>query len=354
MKQSFFSHALAAALLAATFGPMVPALGGHVPAVLREREEKIQKIAREAAPAVVALMPDTDENKKSARRAFGTGSGVIVSADGLVLTAAHVLDAVGDEFLVILSDGTRAKAKAKGKNFSRDAALAQITTPGKYPYVDRADPSALGEGEWCLAFGHPGGYEVNRAAPIRLGRILDKDADGFLVTDCTLSGGDSGGPLFNLEGKLIGIHSSIGWRLAENRHVPMASFMDSWDRLMKGESWGTLGVRERRGPRGRVQPAPAEAPDPDQPLLGVVVQPGEEEGALVAQVSPDSPAHKAGVKAGDVIDKVNDEAISDEEALVKAIRKMKPGDKITLTITRDGEEKKLEATLIAARNLKDE
>ena len=351
---------MAALAIFATASPFLSPAHAGVPQVLRNREEKIRHVARAAAPAVVALVPDT--GSEQGRRSFGTGSGVIVSSDGLILTAAHVLQALGDEFEVLFSDGSRAKAKALGRHFSRDAALAQITTKGSYAFVDQATPDSLHEGDWCLAFGHPGGYEFDRPAPLRLGRILDIDNGGFVVTDCTLSGGDSGGPLFNLDGKLIGIHSSIGWRLAENRHVPIAAFKDGWDRLMKGESWGRLArpgeARERRGPRlpdQRPNRLPREFPrpeaSPNHPVLGVEVQPSDESGALVARVRPGSPARAAGLKAGDVIEKINDQGIGDDLILVEVIGKMKPGEKITISVKRDGETVRLEATLAAAKDL---
>lgn len=344
--------------LAATLPPAL----AEAPASLRERQERIQKTAREVASAVVAIVPDYEAASKNGERSRpdGSGSGVIVSEDGLILTAAHVLQAVGDEFEVILSNGDRVKAKSLGKNYSRDSALGQITEPGKYPHVARAEASAVMEGEWALALGHPGGYEVDRSAPLRLGRVLEKEDDGFIVTDCTLSGGDSGGPLFNLEGKLIGIHSSIGWRVAENRHVPMAAFEKDWDRLMKGDEWGRLGMRERPS-RERRRPAPSPDEDdaeladteisPDQPLLGVGVQPSENDGALVGQVVDNSPARKAGVKEGDVITKLNGKAISDGADLVSQVKGCKPGDEVTLTIERAGETIELKPKLIAAKEL---
>lgn len=337
--------------------PALP-LPAEAPPALLERQQRIQQVMTAVSPAVVAIVTDPDSENRNPNE-MGSGSGVIVTEDGLILTAAHVLQAVGEEFNVILSTGTRVKAKALGKNRSRDSALAKITEPGKYPHVDRAVADSLTEGEWCVALGHPGGYEVDRAAPLRLGRILEKDVDGFIVSDCTLSGGDSGGPLFNLDGKLIGIHSSIGWRVAENRHVPMAAFEKDWDRLMDGETWGRLGMVER-APRaeGRrnTEPEPAQGPAPDQALLGVTVgssllgQPG----AIVNEVTPRSPAGKAGVETGDIITKINGKAIPDSEALGVNVRSFKPGDEIILTVERNGKTLELKTKLIAAKELGNE
>jgi len=349
-------QALGAALLGAALLASGP-LRAEAPATLRERQERIIKVAAEVASSVVAIVPDFEAARaKGQDPAMGSGSGVIVTEDGLILTAAHVLQAVGEEFEVILSNGDKVKAKSLGKAYGRDAALGQIIEPGKYPHVGRAEPNALAEGDWALAMGHPGGYEVDRAAPLRLGRILEKDVDGFIVTDCTLSGGDSGGPLFNLEGKLIGIHSSIGWRVAENRHVPMEAFEKNWDRLMKGDEWGRLGLREReprnRPGRERSRSAePAEGPLPDQPRLGVSIEPAGADGAIVDQVEDGSPARKAGILSGDVITKVNGQGIANGSALVSQVTKLKPGDEITLTIERGQQTLELKTKLVAAKDL---
>lgn len=340
--------------MAALGGPLSAAI--EPPASLRERQERIREVATETAPAVVALVPDSRGGGDPENRRLGSGSGVIVSRDGLILTAAHVAEAVGDEFAVVLSDGRRVKAKALGKSLNRDAALAQITTEGEYPFVDQAEPEDVKEGQWVLAMGHPGGYEVFRPAPLRLGRVVDADDAGFIVSDCTLSGGDSGGPLFNLEGKLIGIHSSIGWRLAENRHVPIGAFREDWERLMKGDTWGRLSLARggdfepRRG-RG-LPPDPSQALDPEQPVLGVTINRLASEGAVVEAVADNSPAKKAGLQAGDIIEKVNDEQIDSGLDLVRAIRKFKAGDEVTLAVARDGQKLELKTELTRVKDLR--
>src|SRR3954466_942030 len=111
---------------------------------------------------------------------------------------------------------------------------------------------ALHKAQWCIALGHPGGFKLGRTAPLRLGRILDLRGT-FITTDCTLVGGDSGGPLFDLDGKVIGIHSRIGASTLANIHVPVDTYTETWDRLAAAEAWGD---RFAFGPRG--------------PLLGVV------------------------------------------------------------------------------------
>ncbi len=194
---------------------------------LRAIEQHVHAVLEKVMPAVVALQVGK-----------GQGSGVIVSADGLVLTAGHVSQAPGSPALVALADGRKLKAKSLGHDGGRDAGMVKILDGGPFPFVELGDSSSQKPGQWCIAVGHPGGYRVNRGAVVRVGRILI-NAPIRIQTDCALVGGDSGGPLFDLDGKLIGIHSSIGDRqITENLHVPVDTYRTDWDRLVKGENFG--------------------------------------------------------------------------------------------------------------------
>ena len=129
-----------------------------------------------------------------------------------------------------------------------DAGMIQITSPRRkdargrkkpWPYVKIGESTTLKAGHWCLALGHPGGYQLDRLPVLRLGRILAARAN-LLVSDCTLVGGDSGGPLIDLDGKVIGIHSRIGGSLTANVHVPIEQFRQGWKRMAKAEVWGAF------------------------------------------------------------------------------------------------------------------
>lgn len=154
------------------------------------------------------------------------GSGIIVSKDGLILTAAHVTGGVRRPLTVILPGGKRVKAVTKGLNAARDTAMAQITEPGEYAYAELAK-SPPRQGDWVFSLGHSGGYDKARGPVVRLGKVLFSD-DEKIQTDCKLIGGDSGGPLFNKEGQLIGIHSRVGQSLEDNVHVTLAVFTKEW------------------------------------------------------------------------------------------------------------------------------
>jgi serine protease Do len=160
----------------------------------------------------------------------GSGSGVVISADGLVLTAGHVVDTPHRDVRFTFPDGKSAKVKSLGIADESDAGLLRITDAGPWPYVELGDLKEGHIGEWVLALGHPGGFDLKRSLVVRLGRIIRLESDG-LQTDCTISPGDSGGPLFDMAGKVIGIHSFISTSAADNYHVPVTSFSGELERL---------------------------------------------------------------------------------------------------------------------------
>jgi S1-C subfamily serine protease len=194
---------------------------------LRALEKHVQKVLERVLPSVVGV-----------RVGAGQGSGVIVSEDGLILTAGHVSGSANLKAVIHLPDGKELKGKTLGRRRDIDSGMMKITTEGKYPFLEMGKSSELKKGQWVIAVGHPGGFRANRTPVVRLGRILF--VNGSLIrTDCSLVGGDSGGPLFDMQGRVIGIHSRIGpGEITENIHVPIDTFRDTWDRLAKGEVWG--------------------------------------------------------------------------------------------------------------------
>jgi serine protease Do len=193
---------------------------------LRALEKRVQAVVAKVTPSVVGLSAGP-----------GQGSGVIVR-DGLVLTAGHVSGQPDRDILITLPDGKKLKGKALGRNQSADSGMVRIADKGDWPAAEVGKSSDLKKGQWVVAIAHPGGFRVNRTPVVRLGRVLS--ADAFVIqTDCPLVGGDSGGPLFDLDGKVVGINSRIGTAMNQNFHVPADSFLASWSRLARGESWGT-------------------------------------------------------------------------------------------------------------------
>jgi serine protease Do len=247
------------------------------------------------------------------------GSGVIVSEDGYVLTAGHVSRDAENAVSVVLPDGRRLKAKTLGSNRDIDSGLIKITDPGKWPFVTLGHSAELQKGQWCLTVGHPGGYQPGRTPVVRLGRILEV-GERFLRTDCPLVGGDSGGPLFDLDGRVIGIHSRIGERLTANVHVPVDSYRGSWDRLVRGEVWGSL------FPGGT----------PSIPFLGIEADPDRDD-CRVKDVFAGSPAARGGIQVEDVIIRFDGHKIDSFEELRKQLGLKKVGDEVAVEVQRGGE-----------------
>jgi serine protease Do len=187
-------------------------------------ERHVEALAARVSPAVVAV------------EIFGgSGSGVIVSADGLVLTAGHVCGAPGRPVHITFPDGKTARGKTVGRDEGSDTGLIRITDRGPWPHAPMGDLAQARVGDWVLALGHPGGFDWRRSLVVRLGRIIRLESDA-LQTDCTISPGDSGGPLLDMHGRVIGIHSAISASLADNFHVAVTEFYDNWNLLAKGAS----------------------------------------------------------------------------------------------------------------------
>lgn len=247
------------------------------------------------------------------------GSGVIITKDGYVLTAAHVAGQPNRDVIFILADGRMLRGKTLGLNRTMDSGLMKIEGESDLPFAEMGASDQLKDGQWCLAMGHPGGYQSDRQPVLRLGRVLMTD-NSAITTDCTLVGGDSGGPLFDMYGRVIGINSRIAGPLTANMHVPVSTFRETWERLTKAEAWGHFPGNE--------------------PYIGVRGEPGATD-AKVATVVPDSPAEKAGVKPGDIVLKIDEQTLGDFASLSAAVRERQPGDRVKLTVRRGEEEKEL-------------
>lgn len=167
---------------------------------------------------------------------------------------------------------------------------------------------------------------------MRFGRVVSKGPGNFLTTDCTLIGGDSGGPLFDLDGKIVGINSSIGLSLTNNNHAGIDGFKDDWDRMLAGEAWGKLSMNPLA--------------NPEMPVLGIemgLLRRGK--GVPVVSVVAQSPSAAAGVRVGDVIESLDGTEIVDGNVLLQVLAKKQAGDQIKLGVRRDRRNLVLEITL---------
>ncbi len=251
----------------------------------------------------------------------GSGSGVIVSEDGLVLTAAHVAGGIGKPVELVMEDGRKMKAESLGLDASVDCAMVRILDKGRYPYVEIDRDGSAKLGDWVFSLGHSGGYDKERGSVVRIGRLVQM-AESTVQSDCTLIGGDSGGPLFDLRGRLIGIHSRVGGNLQQNLHVPVKEFLRCWDSMLKGE-WVAEGEF-------------AKKPEKGQGFLGFASEAAAEGGLRVTKVGQESPAEKAGIKIGDVVLKLNGKELKSREALQEIMKELSAGDKVTIELLRGG------------------
>ncbi len=204
--------------LPSAFAAAVPASVAE----LRSIERHIKSLAARLSPSVVAVGVGS-----------GNGSGVVISADGLVLSAGHVCGRPGRSVRFTFPDGKTARGKTLGVDDERDTGLMKITDRGPWPHAEPGDLQQARAGDWVLALGHPGGFDPKRSLVVRSGRVIRLTGDG-LQTDCTISPGDSGGPLFDMHGRVIGIHNAISTSVAENYHVAITEFYDTWEVLAKG------------------------------------------------------------------------------------------------------------------------
>ncbi len=287
-------------------------------------------------------LPEMPDNGRHPPR-FGQGSGFFISADGYILTNAHVVDDA-DEVVVKLNDKREFRAKVVGSDARTDVALIKIDADN-LPRVTIGDPAKLRVGEWVLAIGAPFGFENSVTAGIvsAKGRALPQENYvPFIQTDAAVNPGNSGGPLFNLRGEVVGMNSQIisrsGGYMGLAFAIPIDVAMDVAEQLKgKGRvSRGRLGVL--------VQEVTADLAD----SFGL----GKPRGALVAEVEPGTPADKAGLKPADIILKYEGRPIETSLDLPRMVGASRPGSRVKLTVWRKGAAHEMSAVLAEMPNEK--
>jgi len=279
---------------------------------LERLEARVAEVSAKVLPSTVALLSD---------RTGASGSGVVVSADGLILTAAHVIQGA-ESMLVVFPDGKQVQGEVLGANYSKDIAMVRIGEAGEWPFTGLGTSQDLNAGDWVVALGHSAGFDPARTPPVRFGRVISKGPGYFLTTDCTLIGGDSGGPLFDLDGNVIAIHSSIGRSLTNNNHAGIDGFREDWERIRAGDTWGSLSLNPFA--------------NPEMPVLGIgMAMMRGVRGVIVESVVPGSPAAAAGVRPGDVIQQLDEDPVRDGGELLQLLAKRKAGETVKLGFRRD-------------------
>ena len=257
----------------------------------------------------------------------GTGSGFIISADGLILTNHHVVDGA-DEITVRLTDNREFKGKVLGSDAKTDIAVVKIEA-GNLPFLKMGNSDELKVGEWVAAIGSPFGLDNTVTSGIVSAKSRKLPSDQyvpFIQTDVAVNPGNSGGPLFNMKGEVVGINSQIfstsGGFMGLSFAIPSNLAMQIKDQL----------VKDGKVTRGRI---------------GVVIQSVTQDlaesfglkqpkGAIISQLEKDGPAAKAGLREGDIITAVNGRAIDDSVDMPMVIGSMAPGSIAKLSVIRDG------------------
>ena len=339
-------------------GPAAPVVAGTIqPSGVAHPLPDFSDLAAQVSPAVVSVtvreranamqdaegpegMPGMMMPNAPHRVVMARGSGFIIDSDGTIVTNNHVVKGA-EKVSVTLSDGTELPAKIVGRDARTDLAVIKVDAGHELPALRLGNSDDVKPGQWVLAVGNPFGLGGTVTAGIVSARGRDIGSgpyDSFLQVDAAINQGNSGGPLFTQDGRVVGVNTAIlspsggsvgiGFAIPSNLVKQVTGQLRTAGHVTRG----FLGVE--------TQPVTAEI----APSLGL----GDKaKGALVAQVSPDSPAAKAGLQPGDVLTAVDGHAVANPRELAQLVANDKPGDEATLAVMHDGGSKTVTVRLSA-------
>lgn len=271
------------------------------------------------------------------RQTNSLGSGFVIDPSGIVITNNHVIGEAND-ITVILQDGTKLKAEIVGKDPKIDIAVLKVKSEKPLKHVAFGDSETLRSGDWVVAIGNPYGLGGTVTAGIvsARGRNIESGPyDNYIQTDAAINKGNSGGPLFNMKGEVVGINTAIfsptggsvgiGFAVPSNSAVPVVEQLKEFGETRRG--W--LGVR--------IQNVDEDTAD--------ALKLAESEGALIAGVEENGPAKKAGIEVGDVIVKFNGKSIKGSRDLARFVAEAEVGKEVEVILFRKGKEQSLQVTL---------
>ncbi|MFC6688547.1 DegQ family serine endoprotease [Jhaorihella thermophila] len=349
--RAFWLTVLATILLAAqvaivqarpdSFAPLVekvsPAVVNITTTTLIEGRSGLQGIVPEGSPFEDFFKDFQNRNgdPDRPRRSNALGSGFVISEDGYVVTNNHVIEGA-DEISIEFFSGQTLEAKVVGKDPKTDIALLKVEADKPLPFVTFGDSDTAKVGDWVIAVGNPlgQGFSVSAGIVSARNRALSGTYDDYIQTDAAINRGNSGGPLFDMDGKVIGVNTAIlsptggsigiGFSMASNVVSKVVDQLKKYGETRRG--W--LGVRIQD-----VTPDVAEAMGLDKAA-----------GALVTDV-PDGPAKEAGIEIGDVILSFDGVEVKDVRALVRQVGDTEVGKTVRVVVFRDGKRKTLTVTL---------
>lgn len=323
-------------------GPDPEAAGIRGLRMLEEIETALTDLAERVTPAVVSITPVAGANPATERfrNPRSAGSGVIVDAAGFVVTNNHV---VGEarEVEVRLQDQRVYRGRVVGKDADTDLALVQVTADHALPAAELGDSAAVKVGQWALAVGNP--FGLDRTVTLGVVSGVGRDDinlaryENYIQTDSSIFPGNSGGPLFNLRGEVIGINTAvinsvqgIGFAIPSNMVKRVVHQLRVQGKVVRG--WLGVGIQHVTAELGR--------------KFGVA----EGQGVLVNEVFENDPAAMGGIQPGDIIVSVDGTLVDTPKALSRVIAGLKPGDTATIEVVRDQERLRLEVAVTERRD----
>ena len=301
---------------------------------LEDIQFTITTLAERVTPMVVNITPireitSSDGFQRRGSYTQGSGSGVIVRDDGIIVTNNHVVGEDTTEAEVRLSDKTHKIARVIGRDKETDIAVLKIEADRKLPAAEFGDSSALKVGQWVLAVGNPMGLDRTVTLGVISGigreRLNLSKYENFIQTDAAINPGNSGGPLFNLRGEIIGINTAIihmaqgiGFSIPANMVSHVVNQLVSRGHVVRG--WLGVGI----------QALTKELSN----QFGIK----EGQGVLINEVYEDDPAYAAGIKPGDIILMVEDQPVDSPNQLSRLVARVGPGEKAKILVLRDGKE----------------
>ena len=301
---------------------------------LEEIQFSITSLAERVTPMVVNITPireitSSQGYKRRAPYNQGSGSGVIVGEEGIIVTNNHVVGEDTREAEVRLSDKTHQIARVIGRDKETDIAVLKIETERKLPAATFGDSSTLKVGQWVLAVGNPMGLDRTVTLGVISGigreRLNLSKYENFIQTDAAINPGNSGGPLFNLRGEVIGINTAIihmaqgiGFSIPANMVSRVVEQLVSRGRVVRG--WLGVGIQALTKELSK--------------QFGIK----EGQGVLINEVYEGDPAFTAGIKPGDIILTVEDDAVDSPNQLSRLVAQVGPGEKAKIRLLRDGKE----------------